>query len=101
MVMNKIKFNLSPSYINLYEESQLRFFYSKIKPIMEDTPTVQGYGVLGSDVHNCLEAYAKDNTINILELFDKYIEHHSDIQLEGFGHKKILRLKCKVKFICL
>lgn len=83
--MKTVKFNLSPSLINLYNESQLRFYYTIMK-YSADTETVQCYGTSGSIIHDVLEKYAKDKTLNYVEMFDKFWEiRHLDKLLDVKG----------------
>jgi len=42
--MRKIQFNLSPSLINGYKDSELIFYYNKIGKIKPDTRVIQIYG---------------------------------------------------------
>jgi len=55
-----LKFNLSPSAIKIYEESQLQFYYAYIIKAKPDTKVFSCYGHAGTLVHNLLEEYANN-----------------------------------------
>jgi superfamily II DNA or RNA helicase len=71
---HRIIFYLSPSSINLFNESELLFYYSMILNAEPDTEVTQVYGDAGSLVHEVLEKYAEslnDKTkLNVIKLFD-------------------------------
>tara|TARA_Y100000310_G_scaffold103241_1_gene101552 strand:- start:32230 stop:33774 length:1545 start_codon:yes stop_codon:yes gene_type:complete len=56
-----MKFNLSASSLNLYLESQLRFYYTYIEKADADTEVPQVYGTAGNIVHEALEYFAKES----------------------------------------
>jgi len=87
----KIKFNLSPSIINVYEQSQLIFYFTKINVMDPDTYVVEGYGAMGSVTHDVLEIYAKDNSINVLETFELFYKKHNCDNKFGFDRKPLPR----------
>ena len=55
-----IKFNISPSSLNQYNESQLVFYYNQIKKAKPDTKTYECYGKGGTAVHEVLDRIAKN-----------------------------------------
>ncbi len=75
----EIKFNLSPSSLNGYIGSQLTFFYTQIIKIESVDWVPVCYGLGGNLVHHVMEEYAKDNNINLLEMFNsKWIDYDLD-----------------------
>lgn len=51
-------FNLSPSSLNMYKDSELMFYYNYISKEFPDTQVPQCYGKGGNIVHHILEKYA-------------------------------------------
>lgn len=56
--MTKIEFNLSPSALNTYLDSELLFYFIQIAKLQEDTKVVQCYSKSGQCVHQILEDFA-------------------------------------------
>lgn len=52
-----LKFNISPSAINLYNTSPLQFYYRYVVKQKPDTGVVSSYGEAGSLVHKCIERF--------------------------------------------
>ena len=85
---NKIlKFNLSPSSLNTYVDSQITFFYGYIlkKAAVDWTPDC--YGVAGNVVHNTLEEYGNNFDTDVINLFNAAWDEKSLDTAKGmFGH---------------
>jgi len=96
----KIIFNMSPSALGLFSESELRFYYSYILRCEADTKVVQCYGKAGTNSHDNLELAAhymnENNTLegfNILESFDLGWEKFELNKLIGFNGKPLDKSK--------
>jgi CRISPR/Cas system-associated exonuclease Cas4 (RecB family) len=57
-----IKFNISPSALNLYKVSPLIFYLKYIEKAKPDTRVFTCYGNAGSIVHKCIERYCVGHT---------------------------------------
>ena len=76
----KIQFNLSPSAIGVYNQSQLLFYYTYIEKRKPDTSVIQCYGQAGQCVHYVLEEYAKDKSIDYKQVFkDDWIKRRLNL----------------------
>lgn len=81
-----IKFNISASSYSLFKQSPLVFYFQYIAKSKPDTKVNTVYGMAGTIVHNLLDKYNEDNSINIYSLFDeKWIERNLHI-INGFGN---------------
>ena len=90
-----INFSLSPSSINLYNDSQIQFYYQYITKEKPDTKTIQIYGKSGRVVHKVLENYAIDKTINYETQFGEMWAKenlHIDVGFNGDVLDKLLYL---------
>lgn len=65
-----LKFNLSPSSLNIYKESPLVFYFQYIEGSYPDTSVPEAYGKAGSVVHSLLENYV-NRDINPIEQFEE------------------------------
>jgi superfamily II DNA or RNA helicase len=96
-----IRFNISPSSLNVYNESPLMFFYQQIAKAKDDTKTPQCYGRGGTAVHEILDRVAKNNeNLNSWESqFDK-IWHEEDLyylpDLKGKPLEKPVYKECVI-----
>lgn len=71
----KIKFNLSPSSLNLFFESPLLFYYTYIEKAQPDTEVPDAYSSGGTLVHKILELYAdgvKEASKNFETMWETY-----------------------------
>ena len=59
-----IQFNLSPSAINTYRNSQLEFYFQQIVKAKPDTQTIECFGDAGNAVHEALEESEHKDIIN-------------------------------------
>ncbi len=66
-----IEFSLSPSSINLLNKSELIFYYNYISKSKSDTVVAQAYGKSGSVVHQVLEEYINDKSLNYEKRFEE------------------------------
>jgi len=84
----KIVFNLSPSSIGLYNESQLRFYCSYIKKLPADTRTIKIYGQSGTLVHECMERYFDGHSLEQQKEYfeEQWVEKKLD-KVRGFNGK--------------
>lgn len=71
MAEKRLQFNLSPSSIGLYNQSQLQFYCNYIEKREPDTDTIKIYGQSGTIVHECMEKYFEGAS---LEQQKKYFE---------------------------
>lgn len=85
----KIELSLSPSSINLYNTSQLQFYYDYIIGAEPDTKTIEAYGAGGSAVHVTLEEYAKNKSINPLDFFSNYWHDKGIQEMSGIMGRKL------------
>ena len=87
--MNKINFSLSPSSINLFNDSELLFYYSYVIKAKPDTEVVQCYGAAGNVVHEVLEEYIADKTIDIEKLFEIKWEKKKLFEFRGMNGRPL------------
>lgn len=79
-----IKFNISPSALNLYKISPLIFYFKYITKSKPDTKVFTCYGNAGSIVHECVERYCKGKKDLEKYFFDQWDKKNLDVD-SGFG----------------
>jgi RecB family exonuclease len=80
-----IELNLSPTSLNLYEQSQMQFYFEYIAKADKDTNVPECYGVAGNIVHSLLEKY------NNQDIYD--IKTHFNMLWEEQGLGNLLDIK--------
>ena len=83
----QVRFNLSPSSLNVYYKSPLLFYLQYIAKVPDDTPVPVCYGLSGGLVHECLEKYAKQE----LDADETYLHFVSKWQRLGLDESKDLK----------
>lgn len=78
MENDKLKFNLSPSSLNQYIESELVYFYYYIQKSEIDTLTPDAYGNGGVLVHKILEDYLRSNIDVMLQFEQMWKSYNMD-----------------------
>lgn len=79
-----IRFNISPSALNLYKISPLIFYFKYIRKTKPDTKVYTCYGNAGSIVHECIERYCQGKKDFEKYFFDQWNENNLDLD-SGFG----------------
>jgi len=94
-----IKFNISPSALNVYNKSELEFYYTYIKKSKIDTITNHVYGMAGNIVHDCLERIINGSDVfTINAYFEKqWLEQELNEKI-GFGRKPLDKEQYKTAF---
>jgi superfamily II DNA or RNA helicase len=70
-MVNKIKFNISASSYSLFKESPLVFYYTYILKAPYDTAVNKVYGDAGTIVHNLIEEYNNDKSLDVFKVFEE------------------------------
>jgi len=86
-------FNLSYSCYSNWKDSQIQFYFEKIKPTKPDTWTPDGFGAMGNVVHNCGELYIRNKNIDLITEFNKSCVDLDVIHKYGFNKKPLSREK--------
>lgn len=87
----KIKFNISASSYSMYKQSPLMFYYTYIKKSKPDTVVNKTYGLAGNIVHNILEEYGEDKTLNYEKLFNERWDEKNLNELKSFNGKPLCK----------
>jgi superfamily II DNA or RNA helicase len=73
MVTKQLRFNISPSCMGSYADSQLMFFFQYILKKKADSEPITCYGLAGNIVHNLLEDY-QNGTIGDTEIDMEFLQ---------------------------
>jgi len=87
-------FNLSPSSLNLYLDSEITFYFTYLLKPEPDTKEYTAYSLGGNAVHNSLEKYAHERNIKkTIEYFNKFWETNKISDLPALFNKKLQKEK--------
>lgn len=86
-----IKFNISASSYSVFKESPLVFYFQYILKLNPDTISNQSYGLAGNAVHNTLDEYAKDKSLDVEKVFNEKWDNNNLDEISSFNGKPLDR----------